>query len=168
MKIPVAETLTATKMLMERTHLSSKKTLEEALTKTPALLLWRVNGVGTWVLGDGSVVPIDPTINAGTAGVQSMFAPLYDRPGWEAAVSEGGLFATYNNLFGYPFDLAIEPLLPTGLHQPEMQLPFEEDVEWSFTGGPHGGWGDGSAWAALDFPAMERYTKEFLEQTRMG
>lgn len=113
--------------------------------------LWRVNGIGTWVLGDGSVVPIDPTINAGTAGIQSMFAPLYDRPGWEDAVSETGLFTTYYNLFGYPFDLAIEPLLPAGLHQPEMQLPFEKDVEWSFTGGPHGGWGDGSAWAALDF-----------------
>jgi murein DD-endopeptidase MepM/ murein hydrolase activator NlpD len=24
-------------------------------------------------------------------------------------------------------------------------------VSWAFTGGPHGGWGDGSAWAALDF-----------------
>jgi murein DD-endopeptidase MepM/ murein hydrolase activator NlpD len=32
-----------------------------------------------------------------------------------------------------------------------MQLPFEPDREWAFTGGPHGGWDDGSAWAALDF-----------------
>jgi LasA protease len=32
-----------------------------------------------------------------------------------------------------------------------MQLPFEPGEIWSFTGGPHGGWGDGSAWAALDF-----------------
>ena len=32
-----------------------------------------------------------------------------------------------------------------------MQLPFEKDNVWSFTGGPHGGWGDGSAWAAIDF-----------------
>jgi murein DD-endopeptidase MepM/ murein hydrolase activator NlpD len=30
-------------------------------------------------------------------------------------------------------------------------LPFENDDTWSFTGGPHAGWGDGSAWAALDF-----------------
>jgi murein DD-endopeptidase MepM/ murein hydrolase activator NlpD len=113
--------------------------------------LWQVNGIATWVLGDGSVVPIDPTINAGTAGAQNMFAPLYDRDSWEEAVSEEGLFATYNTLFGYPFDLAVEPLLPQGLLQPEMQLPFEKNVEWYFTGGPHGGWGDGSAWAALDF-----------------
>jgi murein DD-endopeptidase MepM/ murein hydrolase activator NlpD len=32
-----------------------------------------------------------------------------------------------------------------------MQLPFEEGQIWSFTGGPHGGWDDGSAWAAIDF-----------------
>ena len=32
-----------------------------------------------------------------------------------------------------------------------MQLPFEPGADWSFTGGPHGGWGSGSAWAALDF-----------------
>ena len=32
-----------------------------------------------------------------------------------------------------------------------MQLPFENDAVWSFTGGPHEGWADGSAWAALDF-----------------
>ena len=32
-----------------------------------------------------------------------------------------------------------------------MQLPIEAGDAWSFTGGPHGGWADGSAWAALDF-----------------
>lgn len=112
---------------------------------------WRVNAVATWILGDGSVVPVSPTINAGTAGIQHMFAPLYDRDNWERAITTGGLFETYQALFGYPFDLALEPLLPSGLRQPLMQLPFESGVEWAFTGGPHGGWADGSAWAALDF-----------------
>ena len=41
--------------------------------------------------------------------------------------------------------------MPPGLQQPHMQLPFESGREWAFTGGPHGGWGDGSAWAGLDF-----------------
>jgi len=54
-------------------------------------------------------------------------------------------------LFGYPFDYAIEPLLPPDLTQPSLGLPFETGVPWFFTGGPHGGWDDGSAWAALDF-----------------
>lgn len=113
--------------------------------------LWRVNGLAAWSLPDGSIIPIAPTINAGTAGVQHFFSLLLGRPGWEAAVSPEGFFATYNSLFSYPFDLAVEPLLPSGLTQPPMQLPFEPGQTWSFTGGPHGGWGSGSAWAALDF-----------------
>jgi murein DD-endopeptidase MepM/ murein hydrolase activator NlpD len=59
--------------------------------------------------------------------------------------------ATYQQFFGYPFDYALEPLLPPDLTPPDLQLPFETGVEWAYTGGPHGGWGDGSAWAALDF-----------------
>ncbi len=113
--------------------------------------LWRANGIGTWLLSDEKIVPIDPTINAGTAGVQGFFALLHDRPRWEVAVSEVGLFRLYSAFFGYPFNLAIEQPLPSGLYQPQMQLPFEPGVEWAYTGGPHGGWGDGSAWAALDF-----------------
>jgi murein DD-endopeptidase MepM/ murein hydrolase activator NlpD len=113
--------------------------------------LWRVNGIGTWVLNDGRVVPINPTINAGTAGIQGFFSLLYDRSNWEIAISESGLFATYNAFFGYPFDYAVEPLIPPGVTQPVLQLPFETGEVWAFTGGPHGGWGDGSAWAALDF-----------------
>jgi LasA protease len=113
--------------------------------------LWRVNGIGNWVTFDGQIVPIAPTINAGTAGIQHFFSQLYGRIQWENAVLENGLFATYNEFFGYPFDRAIEPLLPSLLSQPIMQLPFEDGVEWAYTGGPHGGWGSGSAWAALDF-----------------
>lgn len=118
--------------------------------------LWRVNAISTWLLADGSVIQIAPTINAGTAGVQHMFAALYGREDWLQVVSADGFAATFNQLFGYPFDLAVEPLLPEGLRQPPMQLPFEDGREWAFTGGPHGGWGDGSAWAALDFaPPIE-------------
>jgi murein DD-endopeptidase MepM/ murein hydrolase activator NlpD len=113
--------------------------------------LWRAGEAGTWILADGSTVPIAPTINAGTAAVQYLYAQLYDRAAWEKQVSPDGFFATYNALFGYPFDYAIEPLLPPDLFQPSLQLPFEPGVIWYFTGGPHGGWGDGSAWAALDF-----------------
>ena len=113
--------------------------------------LWRVNGVSTWILGDNSIVRVDPTINAGTAGVQAMFAPIYDEAGWYQVVSEGGLDATFTSLFGYPFSYSYEPILAPDLQQPEMQLPFESGKVWSFTGGPHGGWGNGSAWAALDF-----------------
>jgi murein DD-endopeptidase MepM/ murein hydrolase activator NlpD len=113
--------------------------------------LWRTRGASSWLLTDGSLAPISPTINAGTAAVQQFYAMLYDRANWQQAVSEKGLFATYYNLFGYPFDYAIEPLLPALLTQPVMQLPFESGKAWAFTSGPHSAWGDGSAWAALDF-----------------
>ena len=113
--------------------------------------LWRVNGVVTWVLNDGRVVPIDATINAGTAGVQNFFAQLYDYQEWKNIIAQDGFISTYQRLFGYPFDLAFEPLLPQGLKQPILQLPFEKGVKWAYTGGPHAGWDSGSAWAAIDF-----------------
>jgi LasA protease len=113
--------------------------------------LWRANAVSTWVLSDGSVIPVDPTINAGTAGVQNLLAQQDDLESWKNDVDVFGLFQTYFFMFGTPFDLAIEPLLPATLTQPRLQLPFENGETWSFTGGPHGGWDTGSAWAALDF-----------------
>lgn len=113
--------------------------------------LWRVEGVGAWSMPGGDLLHINPTINAGTAGVQHLFTLLYGREAWLKAVGEEGLFATYNRFFGYPFDRSVEPLVPSSLVQPKLQLPFEKGVNWSFTGGPHGGWGDGSGWAALDF-----------------
>ena len=113
--------------------------------------LWRVNGLAVWVLADGNVLHISPIINPGTAAVQHMFSQLYELEEWEQAVSPDGVFSTYNDLFGNPFAFTYEPILPDDLTQPLMQLPFEPGVVWSFTGGPHGGWGDGSAWAALDF-----------------
>jgi murein DD-endopeptidase MepM/ murein hydrolase activator NlpD len=113
--------------------------------------LWRVNALGSLVLPDGAVIPLDPTINAGTAGVQHFLATLYGEADWRRAVSAPGVFATYSSLFGYPFNLAVDPLVPENLQQPVLHLPFEPGHAWSFTGGPHGGWGSGSAWAALDF-----------------
>lgn len=113
--------------------------------------LWRANAVSTWVLNDGTVVPIDPTINAGTAALQYFFAQLDDRQTWEQDVSGTGLLLTYYVFFGNPFEYAIEPIVPWYTSQPTMNLPFSAGETWYFTGGPHGGWDSGSAWAALDF-----------------
>ncbi len=113
--------------------------------------LWQAGAVGHWVLHDNSIVPIDPTINAGTAGVENFFSVLDDRATWNTDVGAFGLFKTYFLMFGNPFDLAIEPLLPAGLAQPRMILPFETGAVWAFTGGPHAAWDSGSAWGALDF-----------------
>ncbi len=112
---------------------------------------WRSKSVTKWVLSDGSVVPIDPTINAGTAGVQNFFAQLDDYSTWLRDVSPGGFYDTYYVLFGNPFDLAIEPLVPANLIQPALLLPFGPGETWYFTGGPHLAWDTGTTFGALDF-----------------
>ena len=112
---------------------------------------WHVAAISTLSLADGTYVPLDSTINAGTAGVQYFLSLFNNRPFWDYDVSELGFFQTYNQLFGYPFDYDVASLLPSNLVQPPMQLPIEKGTTWSFTGGPHGGWDSGSAWAALDF-----------------
>jgi LasA protease len=113
--------------------------------------LWKINALAYIPLDDGTIAPMSTIINAGTAAVQYMLGLNNSAAGWQRAVSEGGVFYTYTQLFGIPFERTIDPLLPADLEQPEMLLPFEEYVVWSYTGGPHAGWGSGSAWAALDF-----------------
>jgi len=112
---------------------------------------WRSDTATVWVLKDGSVVPIDPTINAGTAGVQNFFALLDDYPTWLKDTSVEGFAGTYTRLFGSPFDLAIEPLIPENLVQSTLLLPFGPGETWSFTGGPHLAWDAGTPFGALDF-----------------
>ena len=82
--------------------------------------------LSTWVLKDGQVIPIDPTINAGTAAVQYFFSQLDDLPGWERDVNVKGLILTYYVFFGNPFNYAIEPLLAPDLSQPALTLPFKK------------------------------------------
>ena len=107
--------------------------------------------VHSWNLADGSEVVLQPGINPGTAGVQHIFAKLDSQDTWVTDTGPNGLYDTFNQMFGYPFDLTVEPLLPPGLTQPTLSLPFIPGEVWQFTGGPHAGWDQGSAWAALDF-----------------
>jgi len=113
--------------------------------------LWRAGWAGPYVFDDGSVVVPGQGVNAGTVGVQNLFSLLYQAETWRTVVGEQGFYQTYLSLFGNPFGVAVEPLLPDGLDQPYMQLPFEVGKTWSFTSGPHSAWGTGSGWAALDF-----------------
>lgn len=107
-------------------------------------------------LANGVRVAVAPELNPGTAGVQNCLAGVSDSwDEWLALVGPDGFLATYERLFGNPFAYAIEPLLPPDLKQPELRLPWEAGDTWYFTGGPHGGWGDGSGRAALDFVPSE-------------
>jgi LasA protease len=112
---------------------------------------WLSGWNGPFIFPDGRVMIPTPGINAGTAAVQYLFSRLYPVEVWRQVVSEEGFYPTYFSIFGNPFELAFEPLLPADLTQPVMDLPFEPGVPWSFTGGPHSAIGNWAAWGALDF-----------------
>ncbi len=112
---------------------------------------WKQRGLAITLLSDGTRVGLAPTLNAGTAGVQVLLSQTRDLDLWYLATSHAGLFATYVSLFGDPFQNAVEPLIPHDLTHPSLSFPWADGETWYYTGGPHGGWGTGSAWAALDF-----------------
>ncbi len=112
---------------------------------------WRAGWLVSLIFPDGGLKIIAPGLNAGTVGVQHLFSKLLKTDDWQAAMSTQGFIITYWALFGNRFAQAWEPLVPPDLVQPPLQLPFEPDKVWAFTGGPHGAWDSGSAWAALDF-----------------
>jgi murein DD-endopeptidase MepM/ murein hydrolase activator NlpD len=113
---------------------------------------WKRGDRGTVRLLNGIRVAIAPGINPGSAGVQNCLAELSTTlEEWTASVGPNGFPATYERLFGNPFAYTVEPLIPPDLTQPELRLPWESGRTWYYTGGPHGGWGNGSGRAALDF-----------------
>lgn len=135
--------------------------LFEQLSWTAAMLNegyygWKYRGRTVLTLSDGSRIGIAPGLNAGTVAVQNYLGQVSYGEEWERLVGPDGFYAVYTALFGNPFSYAVEPLLPEGLQQPRLLLPWEAGQMWYLTGGPHGGWGPGSGWAALDFaPAGE-------------
>jgi LasA protease len=117
---------------------------------------WKSRGYAVISFSDGSSALINPELNAGTIGVQHLLSLDGTSPNiWEAEVSLSGLYSVYVRYFGDPFAGAIEPLVPPSIQQPPLLLPFESGVEWRYTGGPHGGWGSGSAWSSVDFAPSE-------------
>lgn len=112
---------------------------------------WRSGWPGPLIFSDGRVGPLGLGVNAGTVAVQYLFSQLYSADQWRRVVSWDGFPKTYVDLFGDPFLLSVEPLVPEDLSQPPLRLPFEDGVAWSFTGAPHSAFGNWAAWAALDF-----------------
>ncbi|MBL8049965.1 MAG: LysM peptidoglycan-binding domain-containing M23 family metallopeptidase [Anaerolineales bacterium] len=98
----------------------------------------------------------DPWQNAGSAALQYYFSRMYSGDDFSRAIGPEGLYQAYLNLFGNPWDESFE-LIPGSLTQPELTLPFPNAQTWSYTGGPHTGWGTGEPFSALDFaPPSEK------------
>jgi len=112
---------------------------------------WRAGEEAGVRLADGTYQAVDRNLNAGTYALVRLLGLLNKRHAFLRAVSPEGFMATYERLFGDPLAYAIEPLIPGGLTQVEMQLPFEPGVEWAFTAGPHPAYGRTSPLGALDF-----------------
>ena len=112
---------------------------------------FKTRGYTTVRFADGTRALVGPGLNAGTIGVQTMLAAVNDWASWQQALGPNGFAPAYTRLFGDPFAKAIEPLTPPGLAQPSLKLPWNREETWYYTGGPHGSWGGGSAWGALDF-----------------
>jgi LysM repeat protein len=112
---------------------------------------WRHGQLTEMTLKDGSVVRLNPEINAGTAAVQYVFARLYGLEAWQAAIDpEIGFMATYIEMFGDPDERAL-PIFEPGDAQPELTLPFLPGKTWAYTGGPHPSYEGNGPLASLDF-----------------
>jgi hypothetical protein len=121
-------------------------------------------GLKAFDVGEDVRVSIARDINAGTVALQFMLAAhssvTYEA--WMQDISPTGFFATYNHLYGNPFAYTVDPLWPPTLVQPDLSLPWPRGETWYFTGGPHGGWASGSAWAALDFAPRQGDTACYI------
>lgn len=105
---------------------------------------WRAGTLTHLDFPDGSTMRIDPRLNAGTVAIQYLFSRTHSQSQWEQIINpESGFPAMYTEMFGDPWARAdaVNPIFPAALNQPTLVLPFEVNVEWNLTGGPHNAWG---------------------------
>ncbi|MEE4195274.1 MAG: hypothetical protein V2J07_08765 [Anaerolineae bacterium] len=112
---------------------------------------------GSWpeiYLDDEEPLILHPSINAGTSALSTLMAGLYNRQNWTTVLYGPDSFTNlYTRMFGDPFIAAagLPDLIPFGLMQPTLELPFQNNEDYHLTSGPHRAWGHGSPWAAVDF-----------------
>lgn len=114
---------------------------------------WTTRGNRLLRMTDGTVLAGSTAIGPGSFAIHRALA----HQSTEAELTERlvEVAAAYRTLFGSPWERALEPVDPAAIEFPALQLPWPEGESWWFTGGPHGGWANGSAWAALDFVPHE-------------
>lgn len=130
---------------------------------------WRAGSLTQLEFPDGTKLRLDPRLNAGTVAIQYLFSRLHSQSQWSQIVNpESGFPVLYQEMFGDPWARAqlVGPIFPPGLNQAPLVLPFEPGAKWSFTGGPHNGWGQinpniygqsHSVFSAIDFaPAASK------------
>ena len=117
---------------------------------------WRSGKLTEFYAPDGTIIRPDPWQNAATVALQYFFSRTESGPAFEASVGPSGLLRTYESLFGEPSTVG-DALIPGSLRQPALSLPYRWRQIWTYTGGPHTGWGTGEPHAAIDFaPPCDR------------
>ena len=115
---------------------------------------WRSGKVVELEFANGARARLDPTLNAGTVALQTLFSKLAP-PEKMADVLYGsaGFVQRYQEWFGDPWRRAelAGDMLPFGLQQPVLELPYPVGTRINFTGGPHAAWGIGSPMGGVDF-----------------
>ncbi len=115
---------------------------------------WRSGILTELTFSDGNTLRIEPTLNAGTVAVMTLFSRQHSLNEWLRIMDQNSGFASfYQDMFGDAWARAdaVGTFFPPNLTQPNMILPFEPRVTWSFTGGPHSAWGLDGPLAAIDF-----------------
>ncbi len=112
---------------------------------------YKRSGVTTVKFYGGGRALVPAGMNAGTVGIMNALAVNSDWDTWQTEISADGFIKTYRKLFGDPFAREINPIVPATLVQPLMELPWKSGDTFYYTGGPHEGYGTGSALAAIDF-----------------
>lgn len=116
---------------------------------------WRTGQLTEFQHLDSTIERPDPWQTAATVAFQYYISRHFFHDTYILAVGPDGLSRSYRNLFGNPWEMdqSEEPFIPVSLQQPALAFPFLNGETWSFTGGPHSGWGIAQLqpWAALDF-----------------
>ncbi len=117
---------------------------------------WRTGSLLEFEDTKGILIRPDPWQNASSAALHFFYSRIYSGEKYAVATGPEGLAQTYEKFFGNPWSDSLV-LIPGSLQQPEFLLPFPNGQTWSYTGGPHTGWGTGEPYAAVDFaPPAEK------------
>ena len=111
---------------------------------------WRIGDLTHFDLLDGTEYRPDPWQNASSVGLQFYYSKVMPGNQFSTAVGPNGFSRLYAELFGDPWQEDFT-LIPGSLRQPNLPLPFQQGQAWTYTGGPHTGWGTGEPYAGIDF-----------------
>jgi LasA protease len=117
---------------------------------------WRNGSLLEFEDATGNLFRPDPWQNAGSVALQYYYAQMFSGVEFANAIGGNGILQTYTQFFGDPWQTNLD-FIAGNLRQPELLLPFPNAQTWSYTGGPHTGWGTGEPFAALDFaPQLDK------------